>query len=90
MLFRSAKGLALERLRELADAFFHISGPELDAFLCDLRSRIDEIASLFSIDSHSLASPSELLAQANEQLALLAISAQAESAPTRSISSESM
>jgi diguanylate cyclase (GGDEF)-like protein len=75
----AAKGLALERLRRLADAHFKISGPELEIFFQDMRSRIDEIAGMYSVDAQALASSSELLAQANEQLAMLAISAQAES-----------
>lgn len=75
-----AKGTALERLRRLAQTFFRFSAPELDAFLNELRCRIDVIADLFSLDAQTLPTPSELLAQANEQLALLAISAQAESA----------
>jgi len=79
----SAKGHALERLRKLADAFFQLRGADLDSFLDDLRHRVDEIAGLFSIDAQSLAKPAELLAQANEQLALLAISAQAESVHAR-------
>jgi diguanylate cyclase (GGDEF)-like protein len=78
-----AKGHALDRLRKLAGAFFQLSGPALDAFLGDLRQHIDEIAGLFSIDAQSLATPAELLAQANEQLAMLAISAQAESVHAR-------
>lgn len=75
----TAKGLALDRLRTLAERFFRFKPDELDVFLNDLRGRIDLIADLFSIDTQTLPSPSELLSQANEQLALLAISAQAES-----------
>jgi len=75
----ASKGLALERLRQLATDLLQFTRPELDAFLCDLRNRIDEVAGLFSIDAKALPSAAELLAQANEQLALLAISAQAES-----------
>ena len=75
-----AKGLALGRLRTLAEKFFRFSTTEIDIFLNDLRGRMDEIADLFSVDAQDLHTPAELLAQANEQLALLAISAQAESA----------
>src|SRR5262249_24232266 len=76
----AAKGLSLERLRKLADAYFKISGTDLELFFQDVRTRIDEIAGMYSTDAQALASSSELLAQANEQLAMLAISAQAESA----------
>src|SRR5262245_48156889 len=76
----AAKGLSLERLRKLAALYFQISGSDLDAFLRDVRLKIDEVAGLFPIDAAALATPAELLTQANEQLALLAISAQAESA----------
>ncbi len=75
----AGKGLALERLRKLAEALFQLAGPELDAFLGELRGHIQDIAALFSVDAQSLATPSELLTQANEQLAMLAIVAQAES-----------
>jgi diguanylate cyclase (GGDEF)-like protein len=74
----AAKGLALERLRKLAP-FVDISNCHLDAFLCELRTHIDETAGLFAVDAQALPSSVDLLAQANEQLALLAVSAQAES-----------
>ncbi|HEY2252438.1 MAG TPA: HDOD domain-containing protein [Planctomycetaceae bacterium] len=73
----SAKGLALDRLRKLASAFFNFSQSDLDAFLCDIRENINETADLFSIDARSVPSPADLLAQANEQLAFLTVSAQA-------------
>jgi diguanylate cyclase (GGDEF)-like protein len=73
----SAKGLALDRLRKLASAFFNFSDRDLDAFLCEIRENINETADLFSIDANSVPSPADLLAQANEQLALLTVSAQA-------------
>jgi diguanylate cyclase (GGDEF)-like protein len=76
----SSKGLALERLRQLATGLYQFTRADLDAFLTDLRNRVDDVASLFSIDASSLPTAAELLAQANEQLALLAMSAQAESA----------
>jgi diguanylate cyclase (GGDEF)-like protein len=73
----AAKGLALDRLRKLATAFFNLSERDLDVFLCEIRQNIEETADLFSIDAQSVPSPSDLLAQANEQLALLTVSAQA-------------
>ena len=73
----SAKGLALHRLRNMAAGFFELSESDLDAFLRDVRENIDETAELFSIDAQSVPSPADLLAQANEQLALLTVSAQA-------------
>jgi diguanylate cyclase (GGDEF)-like protein len=76
----AAKGVALERLRALSKTFFQMTGPQLDEFLGELRTHIDEIGGLFSVDAQALATPSELLTQANEQLAMLAISAQAETA----------
>ncbi len=72
-----AKGLALDRLRKLAARYFHLTEGELDAFLCEIRGNIEETADLFSIDAQSVPAPSDLLAQANEQLALLTVSAQA-------------
>src|SRR5579863_8779780 len=64
----SAKGLALDRLRKLAAAFFNFSNGDLDAFLSDVRENINETAEMFSIDARSVPSPADLLAQANEQL----------------------
>lgn len=76
----AAKGLALERLRTLALAFFKFSEADLEAFLYDLRGNIDEIAGLFAVDAQSLPTPADLLAQANEQLAILAVTAQQQTA----------
>ncbi|MBI3860632.1 MAG: HDOD domain-containing protein [Planctomycetia bacterium] len=76
----AAKGVALGRLRKLAADFFKLSERDLDEFLCELREHVEEIAGLFSIDAQSLPTPSDLLSQANEQLALMAVSAQAETA----------
>lgn len=73
----AAKGLALDRMRKLAAGFFNLSDRNLDVFLCEIREHIDESADLFSIDAESVPAPSDLLAQANEQLALLTVSAQA-------------
>jgi diguanylate cyclase (GGDEF)-like protein len=73
----AAKAQALERLRNLAQQFFKLSECDLDAFLCEFRENIDETADLFSIDAKSMPTPADLLAQANEQLAMLAVSAQA-------------
>ncbi len=76
----SAKGLALDRLRKLAAAFFSFSHGDLDLFLCEIRENINETADMFSIDARSVPSPADLLAQANEQLAFLTVSAQAATA----------
>lgn len=86
----AAKGQALERLQRLAEEFLKLSTPGLHVFLGELRQHIDEIAVMFSINAQDLDTPSELLAQANEQLALLTISAQAEStyAQARQVAAE--
>lgn len=76
----AAKGLALNRLRQLASEFFKFSNSDLDGFLNDLREHVEEIAVMFSIDAQSLPTASDLLAEANEQLAMLAVSAQAATA----------
>ena len=73
----AAKGLALDRLRKLAAAYFNMSETDLDGFLTEIRGNIAETAALFSIDADSVPAPADLLAQANEQLALLTVSAQA-------------
>ena len=76
----AAKGLALNRLRKLAAEFFKFSNSDLDGFLNELREHVEEIAVMFSIDAQSLPAASDLLAEANEQLAMLAVSAQAATA----------
>lgn len=74
----AGKGMALERLRELTTRFWSMPPARLTEFLEGLHSRVEEAAALFSIKTKGLCSNAELLAQANEQLSLLAMSAQAE------------
>lgn len=79
----AGKGLALERLRELTARFWSFSPTRLSEFLDGLHSRVEEAAALFSIGTKGLHGAADLLAQANEQLSLLAMSAHAETTQAR-------
>jgi diguanylate cyclase (GGDEF)-like protein len=77
------KGRSLERLQLLIQQFWSFSQVRVNAFLEGLRSSIEEIGAMFSIDVGELESPGELLSQANEQLAMIAMSAHAETTQVR-------
>lgn len=72
------KGLALQRLRTLTQAFYHFSETQLEEFLTQVKIRIDQTAELFSVNTEDLGDPSDLMAQANEQLATIALRAHVE------------
>lgn len=78
----SSKGTALERLRSLGSTLCDLTGPGLDEFLDGLRPKIEHTAAVFALNV-DLPDPHDLLAQANEQLAQLAMSAHAESAQAK-------
>jgi diguanylate cyclase (GGDEF)-like protein len=67
------KGLALTRLRELASALYSLDEDALTALLETIRSRSYEAADLCESQIQDLGEPGDLLAQANEQLALLTV-----------------
>lgn len=71
----SGKGPALQRLQQLTTAFYGFSEPKLEQFLETARDRIDATGDLFSINMQQLGSPGDLMAQANEHLAELAMRA---------------
>jgi diguanylate cyclase (GGDEF)-like protein len=78
-----AKGVALERLRLLAGAFWGFSSDDVTAFIDELEPKIQQTASMFALDVDALPSAGDLIAEANEQLALLAVTAQAETVQAR-------
>lgn len=74
----SAKGLALERLRNLTATFYEFDEERLQDLITQIKLRIDESADLFSINAAEVGDPSDLMAAANEQLSVLALKAHAE------------
>ena len=69
----AGKGRALERLRQVTAECFQFDAPQLEDFLRQCDARIDEAAGLFNVDVDDLGDPAELMEQANEQLAQLAL-----------------
>lgn len=70
----NAKGPALRQLRTLAGAFYQFhSNQQLQGFLEKVNQQIEKIGGVFSLDASTLGDPVELMAQANEQLAQLAL-----------------
>lgn len=66
-------------LQRLSEQFYNLDATWLEAFLGDVRVRIDAGSHLFSADSSSICDTSDLLEQANEQLSNKAMIAQLES-----------
>jgi diguanylate cyclase (GGDEF)-like protein len=70
----SRKGAAVTRMRKLADQAFGISQSELeDSFLPQCEDRIRKTGHLFDVELCAPGSSAELMVQANEQLAQLAL-----------------
>lgn len=67
------KGLALTRLRELARVFYGLDEDALTRLLENIRSRSYAAADLCESQIQELGEPGDLLAQANEQLAMLTV-----------------
>ena len=67
------KGAALKRLQELTGAIYNFTDTDLEEFLAKVRLRVDEGGDLFSVNTDELGEPGELMAQASEQLAQLAV-----------------
>lgn len=67
------KGLSLDRIRRLAHDHYSIPAEKVDQYLVDVKARIDAVAELFSLDLSHLADPADLMSEAAEQLAQLAV-----------------
>jgi diguanylate cyclase (GGDEF)-like protein len=67
------KGLALQRMQTLATEFLGLSEQQLSELLAKVTARIGDTAELFSINMEELGDPADLMAEANEQLAHLAV-----------------
>jgi diguanylate cyclase (GGDEF)-like protein len=69
----AAKGPALERMEKLTAAFFGMSPTELEAYLQRTRERIDKAGDLFCVCFDGLGTSADLMADASEQLARVAV-----------------
>ncbi|MAT16438.1 MAG: hypothetical protein CMJ46_14340 [Planctomyces sp.] len=69
------KGVALQRLQLLASSFYGWNDSELEKRLSTMKDRIDQAAELFEVDSSEIESLSDIMSQASEQLAMLAVRA---------------
>ncbi|MBR9802259.1 HDOD domain-containing protein [bacterium] len=73
-------GPALQRIRKLGEHHFKLDEEKLQTYLEKVRERLDQAGDLFSIDMSDLGDPSDLMAQANQQLLELTMRAHAENA----------
>jgi diguanylate cyclase (GGDEF)-like protein len=67
------KGESLERLRRLAADWWGMSSEDLEAFLQQVDERFKLAGELFQVDMTRIGTPAELMNEANEQLAQLAV-----------------
>jgi two-component system, cell cycle response regulator len=69
----SAKGAALERLEMLASTFFQQPPAALEGYLERTRERVDRAGNLFCVSFEGLGTSADLMAEAGEQLARVAV-----------------
>ena len=69
----TSKGLALQRIRALTEEFFGLNEGGLNELLDKVKARTIDTAGLFSVSMDQLGEPSDLMAEANEQLAELTL-----------------
>lgn len=69
----TGKGAALERLETLAFEFFQMDQSALAEYLDRTRERIDRAGNLFSVSFDGLGTSADLMAEAGEQLARVAV-----------------
>ncbi len=67
------KGRALEQLRLLASNCWGMTSTDVDALLTEVDERFKLAGDLFQVDLSSFGSPSDLMVEANEQLAQIAV-----------------
>jgi two-component system, cell cycle response regulator len=68
-----SKGAALERMEELTSAFFQAPASDLEGYLERTRERIDKAGNLFCVSFDGLGASADLMAEAGEQLARVAV-----------------
>ena len=69
----AAKGVAFERLKEIADKLYGLPSAKVTELINKTKTRIDEAGAAFNADTDTLHDPSDLMAMANEQLAEMAM-----------------
>lgn len=88
MIFSAAAGdyycqnnsaLALKRLRDLGQLFYNVDEQQVEDYLTELRTRIDVTGELYCYNTSVVPPAADLMAEANQQLVLLTMRAQAES-----------
>jgi diguanylate cyclase (GGDEF)-like protein len=67
------KGAALARTEQFALAFFQMERPAVEEYLTKTRERIDRAGHLFSVSFDELSTSVDLMAEASEQLARMAV-----------------
>lgn len=67
------KGQALERVRQLTSEHCGLPIDQLDDFFREVNERFKQAGDLFKVDMSELGSPADLMVEANEQLAHLAM-----------------
>lgn len=73
----SAQGQSLERMRAIGSRWFSLDNQQLESFLKDCNSRIQQSGDLLHVNMSGVESSTELMLQANEQLVQMALQAQA-------------
>jgi len=66
-------GPALESLKTLVGEFYGITDSDLNDLIVKARERFDDAGDVFSVATDSIADPSDLMAEASEHLAQLAV-----------------
>ncbi len=67
------KGVYLEHLRDLTAEFYGFDDEKLEQFLDQTRQRTDSAGELFQVNTEDIGSPGDLMIQANQQLAEIAV-----------------
>ncbi len=67
------KGESIELLKVLSSEYYSYSKEELNDLIEEVRNRVDQAAELFSVDVSEIGDPGDMMAEANEQLAFLAM-----------------
>jgi diguanylate cyclase (GGDEF)-like protein len=73
-------GIAAKRLKKLTRELFSFSDDDLNNYIDTVNLRTEQAGELFSINTEDLLSPTELMVQANENLAQLSVQAHMEMA----------
>ena len=75
----SQKGGALHRLKKLATEFYDLNEQQIEELMSTVRSKVSSTGEMLSVSTADLGDSADLMAAANEQLAHLAMRAQAAS-----------